>query len=105
MIKKSIALIAALIPLIFSMPASAVVTVEKCPTLAPLPVVYFLPAAMQPIYNAETAFDVGMNQTIANAASMAANIQMEAVTNSMMSIMSLLETSQLSTAENRNMRV
>ena len=97
MIKQLIAITIASILLVFSLPASALVTVKKCPTHAPQPIVYFLPAAMQPIYNAETAFDVGMNQTIANAASMAANIQMEAVTNSMMSIMkSLLETSQLS---------
>ena len=76
--------------------AHATVTYATCPTLQPQPIYNFMPQAMQPIYTAQNAFEVGMNQTIANAASLAANIQMEAATNSMNSIMkALLETSQL----------
>ena len=42
--------------------ANAVVTYANCPTLAPLPVTSFMPAAMLPIQTAENAFDIGMNQ-------------------------------------------
>jgi hypothetical protein len=75
--------------------ANAVVTYANCPTLAPLPVVNFMPTAMLPIITAENAFNVGMNVTIKNAVTMATQIQAKAVFDAFNSInISNIETNQ-----------
>lgn len=75
--------------------ASAAVTYLNCPTLTPLPVTSFMPAAMMPIYNAENAFDIGMNQVVRQAVSTATQMQIEGIGSSFNSIMtSMIETSQ-----------
>lgn len=55
------------------------VTYLNCPTLKPLPVTNFMPAAMLPIKNTQTAFDVGMNVTIKNAVTFAATTTINAI--------------------------
>jgi hypothetical protein len=50
---------------------SAGVTYLNCPTMKPLPIVGFTPAAMLPIYNVESAYTTGLNVTIAQAISQA----------------------------------
>lgn len=75
--------------------ANAVVTYANCPTLAPLPVTSFMPAAMLPIQTAENAFDIGMNQVVKTAVSMATEMQAQAISSSFSSILqSMIETSQ-----------
>jgi hypothetical protein len=67
----------------------------NCPTLAPIPVVSFKPAAMQPIINAETAFDVGMNTVIRNAVTVAGQVQIKAIDSAFNSILkNMIEVSQ-----------
>lgn len=61
--------------------AAAKVTYLNCPTLQPLPVTNFMPAAMLPIKNTQTAFDVGMNVTIKNAVTFAATTTLNAINN------------------------
>lgn len=86
----------ALAPLVLlSLPSKAVITYANCPTLAPLPVTSFMPAAMMPIYNAENAFDIGMNQVVRQAVTSAAQIQAHAINNSFNTVMeSMIKTSQ-----------
>ena len=75
--------------------SNAAVTYLNCPTLRPLPVTSFMPAAMMPIYNAENAFEIGMNQVVRKAVTSAAQIQIEAINSSFNTIMtSMIETSQ-----------
>lgn len=75
--------------------AHAVVTYANCPTLAPLPVTNFMPAAMLPIQNAENMFDIGMNQVVRNAVTVATQIQIQAINSSFNSIMeNMIKTSQ-----------
>jgi hypothetical protein len=62
-----------------SNPASAVVTYANCPTLAPLPVTSFMPAAMLPIEQAEMSFDIGMNTVVTAAIQTASVMQLEAI--------------------------
>lgn len=62
--------------------ASAAVTYATCPTLAPLPITSFTPAAMVPIQNAQRMFDAGMNVTIKNAVTFAATTQVNAINSS-----------------------
>lgn len=75
--------------------AHAVVTYANCPTLAPLPVTNFMPAAMLPIQNAENMFDIGMNQVVRNAVTVATQIQIQAINSSFNTIMeNMIKTSQ-----------
>lgn len=62
-----------------SQPSQAVVTYANCPTLSPLPVTNFMPAAMLPIEQAEMSFDIGMNTVVAAAVQTATVIQSEAI--------------------------
>jgi hypothetical protein len=63
------------------------VTFENCPTLTPLPIVGFQPAAMVPINNVETAFDIGMNVTLKTALKTANLMRMQAINDSYSAIM------------------
>jgi hypothetical protein len=84
----------------FCFEAKAVVTYANCPTLAPLPVTSFLPAAMLPIKNAEMTFDIGMNQIVRSAVTMATQLQLQAIDSSFNSVMqNMIEISQ---AEQQN---
>ena len=77
----------AAVGLLASAQASAVVTYANCPTLAPLPVTSFMPAAMQPIYNAENAFDFGMNVTIMTAVRTSREYTNQVVSSSFMTLL------------------
>jgi len=92
------ALIIASLPIAFVSPnASAVITYLNCPTLTPLPVTAFMPAAMMPIQNAETAFDVGMNSVVKSAVTSASQLQAESFSSTFSSIMTnMIEVSQTS---------
>lgn len=80
-----------------SFKSHAVVTYLTCPTLAPLPVTNFLPAAMLPIINAETAFDTGMNVTVMTAVNYASIRQTQAINDAFSTIMkSMIQTSRAS---------
>lgn len=77
--------------------ANAVVTYLNCPTLAPLPVTNFMPAAMLPIYTAEKAFDAGMNVTVMTAVNYASVRQTQAINDAFSTIMkSMIQTSRAS---------
>ena len=67
--------------------ASAVITFLNCPTLQPLPIVGFQPAAMVPIDNVEMTFDTGMNVTVMTAVKTSNLMQMQAITESYTAIM------------------
>lgn len=84
----SFALLASSIGVNFS--AEAVVTYANCPTLAPLPVTNFMPAAMLPIERAEMSFDMGMNVVMAGAVQSATVIQSEAINSAFNTITSEL---------------
>jgi hypothetical protein len=95
MLKRMLAVVILPATLFYSSPSSAVITYANCPTLSPLPVTSFMPAAMLPIENTMTAFDVGMNVVIRNAVSAATQIQIQAINTAFNSInQSLVETSQ-----------
>lgn len=64
---------------VLSTRVEAIVTYLTCPTLAPLPVTSFMPAAMLPIQNAKTAFETGMNVTIQNAVKYSSAKQLESI--------------------------
>ncbi len=78
-----------------SFQSSAVITYANCPTLTPLPVTSFMPGAMMPIKNTQTAFDVGMNQVVRQAVTAASQLQIQAIETSFNSVMqNMIETSQ-----------
>lgn len=77
-----------ILSVVISLPkAHAAVTYLNCPTLAPLPITNFMPAAMLPILNAKTAFDTGMNVTINNAVTYASIRQTTAINDAFSSMM------------------
>lgn len=87
--------VALLLGAMSSFQASAVVTYLNCPTMQPLPVTSFMPAAMLPIKNTENAFDIGMNQVVRNAVTAAAQVQLKAINSSFNSVMTgMIEASQ-----------
>lgn len=71
--------LAAMITVLFAPSVFGAVTYATCPTLAPLPITSFTPAAMVPIQNTQRAFDIGMNVTIKNAVTLAATTQLNAI--------------------------
>jgi hypothetical protein len=90
-VKKTIAAFG----ILASAQANAVVTYANCPTLAPLPVTSFMPAAMQPIYNAENAFDVGMNVTVMTAIRTSRDYTNQIVSSSFMTLLqNMMQTEQ-----------
>lgn len=90
-VKKTIAAFG----ILASAQANAVVTYANCPTLAPLPVTSFMPAAMQPIYNAENAFDVGMNVTVMTAVRTSRDYTNQIVSSSFMTLLqNMMQTEQ-----------
>lgn len=92
---KTIAILSLLPVSLVSTKASAVITYLNCPTLTPLPVTAFMPAAMMPIKNTEMAFDIGMNQVVKNAVTAASQLQAESFASSFNSIMkNMVEVSQ-----------
>lgn len=96
MLKKSIAIVTLFgASVLSSFNAYSAVTYANCPTLAPLPVTNFLPAALLPIEQAEMSFDMGMNVVMAAAVQSATVIQSEAINSTFNTITSeLLKISQ-----------
>lgn len=85
---KAIASLFSILCVLLSLEVSAAgVTYASCPTLKPLPITKFMPAAMKPIKDAQTAFDVGMNKTIKEAVKTAALIQSESINMTFVAIM------------------
>ncbi|MEG3764889.1 hypothetical protein [Alteromonas sp. 14N.309.X.WAT.G.H12] len=70
--------------------SATVITYANCPTLSPLPVTSFMPAALLPIEQAETSFDTGMNAVVAAAVNSATVIQSEAISSAFNTITSEL---------------
>jgi hypothetical protein len=89
----------AAVGIVLSTPASAAVTYLNCPTLKPLPITSFMPAAMQPIKNAQTAYDAG-NKAIKEAVTFAAQHQAQALSSAFNSIMTnMIQVRQTQTSQ------